>query len=239
MSVLLLYGRNNPHTFMDGLESSFWVLLWTALMMLGCSLSLDARFSLVNHVLNAVAEEGAGRQKKFPLCMQEGFRMQEPPFPRHPALCKLLSKQADVFKPLYAKPPTREAEPIEHLRGIPDGNKSITFAETHRLSEAQRAFQNHSTLIEGTVVARGRCRLGWCLRHPQRAPSLSLPPRHRSAPARSVPDSLARARVNSGAHVGEPWVVRIRIYQGAIGAIVRATSARDDGIEQRLVFLLR
>lgn len=145
MSVSLLYNPTNPHTFTDDLESCFWVLLWTALMTIPSSLSLDARSVLIEQVFDDIGEAGAGRQKKFFLCMQEEFK--KPLFPKHPALCQLLIQQADIFKCLYDTPPPSEAALIERLRDGPNADENISLTVTHRIQKGRLALENHDALI--------------------------------------------------------------------------------------------
>ncbi|KIJ09916.1 hypothetical protein PAXINDRAFT_86801 [Paxillus involutus ATCC 200175] len=54
MPVTLLCDPNAAHTFTDDLESSFWVHLWTSLMTIQSSLSLEEHSSRINLVFNDV-----------------------------------------------------------------------------------------------------------------------------------------------------------------------------------------
>ncbi|KAF8839516.1 hypothetical protein BDN67DRAFT_953305 [Paxillus ammoniavirescens] len=175
MSVTLLCNPNAAHTFVDDLESSFWVLLWTSLMTIQSSLSLEERSSRINLVFNDVMEAGAGKQKKLLLLVpdDELSPSAKPLFPKHPGLCQLLLRQAEIFRSRYIKPPQNESIIIEHLKSGPDPETYIALTQTSRLHQMQLELASHQALI---------ATYDECLRHnwPYDAPAepqLIKPPR--------------------------------------------------------------
>jgi len=107
MSARLIQNRSAIHTFRDDLESSFWVLLWTALMYSETSLSIEECSNFIRDTF-----ESAGEQKRGVLVFQTIFRCNTPKssalFPNTPSLFQLLKDLADLFGHVYYEPSPEE-----------------------------------------------------------------------------------------------------------------------------------
>ena len=89
MSAHLIQNWSAIHTFRDALESSFWVLLWMALMYSKTSLSIEERSNFIWDTFESV-----GEQKRGVLAFQTIFRCNtlksSAPFPNMPSSFQLL-----------------------------------------------------------------------------------------------------------------------------------------------------
>lgn len=107
MSAHLVSNRSTIHTFQDDLESSFWVLLWMALMYSDTSLSIEERSNFIRDTF-----ESAGEQKWGVFAFQTIFKCNDPNlpalFPNNPPLFQLLKDLADLFGHFYYEPSEAE-----------------------------------------------------------------------------------------------------------------------------------
>ena len=107
MSANLIEDASAVHTFQDDLESSFWLLLWAALMFTQSSLALEDLSKFIQQTF-----EGAGQQKWSVLVSQTILNHDEthgpnaviPLFPDRPPLYWLLRDLADLYRTRYWKP---------------------------------------------------------------------------------------------------------------------------------------
>jgi len=112
MSANLIEDASAVHTYQDDLESSFWVLLWTAIMFTRSSLSKDGLSKFIRE-----AFELGGEMKQSVLLSQTILkfpgsrsdfsndpRVQPPLFPDCCQLYLLLKDLADLFRTRYWQP---------------------------------------------------------------------------------------------------------------------------------------
>ena len=107
MSANLIEDASVVHMFQDDLESSFWLLLWAALMFMQSSLTLEDLSKFIWHTF-----KGAGQQKRSVLVSQTILNRDEmhspnaviPLFPDCPPLYWLLRDLADLYRTRYWKP---------------------------------------------------------------------------------------------------------------------------------------
>jgi len=107
MSACLVQDRGTIHTFQDNLESSFGVLLWTALMYSETSLSISECSTFIQDTFKS-----AGEQKRGVFTFQTIFKCNDPKsptlFPNKSTLFRLLKDLADLFGHFYYEPSAEE-----------------------------------------------------------------------------------------------------------------------------------
>lgn len=107
MSAALVKDRNAPQTFLDDLESFFYVILWLALLYSSNSMSPPDLTSFLKSVLDPMQYHGTGGNSKANfligrtdlLCLS---------FPNRPLLQPLLIDFATLFAVRYEKKPSNE-----------------------------------------------------------------------------------------------------------------------------------
>lgn len=171
MSVNLMTNTRAEHTFVDDLESIFWVLLWTCIVYSESALSINGWTRFIQKTFDfgtQVKENVLLQQAIFePSLEYYSLDLQSSPlFPSRPSLNSLLKDLADLFRHCYSKPSRHNWMALESLIGrevdpqeiatdenclTPDAMKAIM----ERLTEdRQKILKNLEVYYHGEVVAR-------------------------------------------------------------------------------------
>ena len=161
MSANLVKDASAVHTFQDDLESSFWLLLWTAIMFTQSSLSIEHRSKFIWE-----AFELGGEMKRSVLLSQTILKfpgscndfsndphLQPPLFPDRCSLYMLLKDLADLFCTRYWQPDLgdwRSLATVEKLMAT-QGDVMEDVIQTlpaYRYQRNQAKLQDHCYTIE-------------------------------------------------------------------------------------------
>jgi len=152
MSANLVEDPQATHTFQDDLESSFWLLLWMALMYTPSSESIGPLSLFVQQTF-----ESEGQQKRSVLLSQTIINRNaylpnnpEPPlFPNRRSLYLLLGDLADLFCTRYWIPELADwqaLETVETTENVVHGLKEKLSA--YRYQQCQQRLQDHRYTIK-------------------------------------------------------------------------------------------
>jgi len=161
MSANLVEDADAVHTYQDDLESSFWVLLWTAIMFSWSSLSKDGRSKFIRE-----AFELGGGMKRSVLVLQTVLKfpgsrndfsndphVQPPLFPDCRALYLLLKDLADLFHTCYWQPNPADWQSLMTVEAlvVTQGDiikDIINTLPAYRYQQDQAKLQDHCYAIE-------------------------------------------------------------------------------------------
>ena len=132
MSATLVKHRRAHQTFVDNLESFFYVMLWLALMYLSNSMSPPNLTSFVQLVLDPVEYQGTGGNSKA-IFLVGRTDLWDLSFPRQPLLQPLLNELAILFAVRYeTKPSNEEYEALAELKQTGAWSASFLWAWKHQ-----------------------------------------------------------------------------------------------------------
>jgi hypothetical protein len=131
MSARLTGNMEGPHVLMDDLESSIYVLLWTALMYLECSDSTQVP-SFMEYVIDPQPYHNTGGYGKTDFLQARTF-LKTVKFPNRPALDKLIDDLAKMFSVRYETAPT-DTERHYATKMLEQSESDLVFIEIYRLS---------------------------------------------------------------------------------------------------------
>ena len=106
MSAALVQNKNAPHTFVDDLESLFYVILWLLVMYTPNSLSPEDRMSFIKSVLDPEQFNGMGGTAKADF-LQAQNTLRQLKFDNRPKLKSLLIQLATLFSVRYEEKPSK------------------------------------------------------------------------------------------------------------------------------------
>ena len=108
MSATLVKCNDMPHTFVDDLESMFYVIMWLVLMYSPNSMTAEVRMSFMQQVLDPVQYAGTGGSAKADFLQGRSvLRDLELHNPNRPELQTLLLNLATLFSVRYEPEPTK------------------------------------------------------------------------------------------------------------------------------------
>jgi hypothetical protein len=107
MSVALVKDRNALHTFVDDIESFFYVILWLSLIYSPSSMSPSDCTAFIQTVLDPKQYEGTGRSAKADFLMGCSA-LQGLTFEGRASLPPLLNNLATLFAARYEPEPSKE-----------------------------------------------------------------------------------------------------------------------------------
>jgi len=160
-SANLVEDASAVHTFQDDLESSFWLLLWTALMYTQSSLSIKRRRKFIRETF-----ELGGERKRSVLISQTilespGSRndfsndphLQPPLFPNRRSLYMLLKDLVDLFRTRYWRPNPADWQNlavVEELRATHNDIVEVVLPTlpAYRYQQCQEKLKDHFYTIE-------------------------------------------------------------------------------------------
>ena len=111
MSAALVKNKTAPHTFIDDLESTFYVIVWLLVMYSPSSMSPGDRTSFIKSVLDPEQFEGMGGSAKADF-LQARTALWELTFADRPTLQPLLIDLATLFSVRYEKEPTKDEQDL-------------------------------------------------------------------------------------------------------------------------------
>ena len=111
MSAALVKNKTAPHTFIDDLESTFYVIVWLLVMYSPSSMSPGDRTSFIKSVLDLEQFEGTGGSAKADF-LQARTALRELTFADQPTLQPLLIDLATLFSVRYEKEPTKDEQDL-------------------------------------------------------------------------------------------------------------------------------
>ena len=111
MSAVLVKNKTAPHTFIDDLESTFYVIVWLLVMYSPSSMSPGDRTSFIKSVLDPEQFEGTGGSAKADF-LQARTALRELTFADRPTLQPLLIDLATLFSVRYEKEPTKDEQDL-------------------------------------------------------------------------------------------------------------------------------
>ena len=111
MSAALVKNKTAPHTFIDDLESTFYVIVWLLVMYSPSSMSPGDRTSFIKSVLDPEQFEGTGGSAKADF-LQARTALHELTFADRPTLQPLLIDLATLFSVRYEKEPTKDEQDL-------------------------------------------------------------------------------------------------------------------------------
>jgi hypothetical protein len=108
MSAALVKSKDTPHTFVDDLESIFYVILWLSLLYSPHSMSSSMLTSFVRRVFDPEQYEGTGGTAKVDFLKSQSD-LEQLVFQKRPLLQPLLINLATLFAVRYeAKPSDKQ-----------------------------------------------------------------------------------------------------------------------------------
>ncbi|KAG6379041.1 hypothetical protein JVT61DRAFT_11471 [Boletus reticuloceps] len=147
MSTHLMEDVGVHHIFLDDLESSFWMLLWTALLMFSQS-KLDTK-SLVSFIKRTFKSSPGGEEKCSVLMSQT--KLTPNLFLDCSALYLLVKELADLFKGIYYMPSPDELAVYKALKSkfqnSPDLPRILQVNNVHLQVESLERLKNHKYVI--------------------------------------------------------------------------------------------
>ena len=129
MSARLIGNMEGPHVLVDDLESSIYILLWTALMYSECS-DITQVPSFMEHVIDPQPHHNTGGYGKTDFLQARTF-LKTVKFPNRPALDKLLDDLAIMFSVRYETAPT-DIERHHAAKLLEQSKQEPIFAEIYR-----------------------------------------------------------------------------------------------------------
>src|ERR1700689_1296360 len=130
MSAALVKNKQAPHTFVDDLESFFYVILWLVLMYSASSLMTQERTAFMQQVLDPEQYDGTGGSTKTDF-LQGRSTLWDITFenPNRPSLKKLLIDLATLFSVRYEAAPDQTAWDL--LIGLPEAKQEQLPAQQY------------------------------------------------------------------------------------------------------------
>jgi hypothetical protein len=122
MSAALVKNKQALHTFVNDLESFFYVILWLVLMYSASSLMTEECTAFMQQVLDPEQYDGTGGSTKTDF-LQGRSTLQDITFksPNQPSLKKLLIDLATLFSVHYEAAPNQTAWDL--LIGLPEAKQ--------------------------------------------------------------------------------------------------------------------
>ena len=148
MSVNLIKNHSANHTFRDDLESSFWVLLWTALMFSDTPLTSQERSNAIWETFESTPGS------KLNVITEQTLLLNNPElFPNRPALSHLLKDLAALFGASYYRP--KKANELDLLPFLEElsGEDLVKLQELkealpiYQLTQAKQKLCDHKYTI--------------------------------------------------------------------------------------------
>jgi hypothetical protein len=151
MSAALVKCNDAPHTFVDDLESIFYVVLWLVLMYSPNSMTAEVRTSFMQQVLDPVQYAGTGGCAKADFLQgRSALRDLELHNPNRPELQTLLLNLATLFSVRYEPEPDQAA--WDSLQGLDDKRLNQMPAwQYQKRREHLKSHQHVIQLISGVV----------------------------------------------------------------------------------------
>lgn len=152
MAANLVANPNTTQTFVDDLESIFWVVLWIVLTQVQVSWSDEYRSSFIEGTMNPkVYSHCGGRAKKIFLKSDDALSEEEFEIIGNPTLRDLLEGLHSLIGARYRIPPSKKNKPF-----LPDniasGAKSMSPEALEEATETYKRQFNH--LKDHTMILR-------------------------------------------------------------------------------------
>lgn len=148
MSAHLVEDKNAPHGVEDDMESSFYVVLWTALMFSPSTLADDERTIFISGTFNSPAVNRFGGQgKRGFLNSQKELRDRADLFVGRKPLDLLIRELANLFKYRYYLLTQEEIDLYEKMRADPASQQYAKATNAHKVKESKAKLQNHEAII--------------------------------------------------------------------------------------------
>ena len=138
MSAALVKNKTAPHTFIDNLELTFYVIVWLLVMYSPSSISPGDCTSFIKSVLDTEQFEGMGGSVKADF-LQAHTALWELTFTNRPTLQPLLIDLATLFSVHYEKEPTKDEQ---------DLLAALTGLQQHRELLVAWSYSDHSSKLE-------------------------------------------------------------------------------------------
>jgi len=152
MSAMLIFDTSGPHGFIDDLESSIYVLLWTALMYSEDVSISDPVMPFLKSVLDPKCYNRSGGTAKEDFLKARSF-LNRVKFPNRPALHKLICDLADLFRYRYLPAPDKaQREIANRLQLMSNDDSSLgDILKGHHCTlydHATHQLRDHAATIE-------------------------------------------------------------------------------------------
>jgi hypothetical protein len=156
MSARLIGNMEGQHVLMDDLESSIYVLLWTALTFSECSDKTQVP-SFMEHVINPQPHGNTGGFGKVDFLQARTF-LKAVKFPHRPTLDNLIDQLAIMFSVRYeTKPDDRERAHAKKLLDLSTWDVSVIeiyyASHAYQYDERTRSLDNSAATISLFDVA--------------------------------------------------------------------------------------
>ena len=111
MSAALVKNKTAPHSFINNLESTFYITVWHLVIYSPSSMSLGDHMFFIKSVLDPEQFEGTGGSAKADF-LQVRTALQELTFTNQPTLQPLLIDLATLLSVCYEKEPTKDEQDL-------------------------------------------------------------------------------------------------------------------------------
>ena len=145
MSAALVSDPTVPQTFVDDLESAFYVILWLVLMYTDSSMTARERTTVMQHVMDPQPVEGTGGHGKEDFLQGQGvLRKLTLENPDRSRLKTLLVDLATLFSVRYEAEPTLNDWDL--LDGLDDAKRERMPARKYKI--CMKHLESHEHIIQ-------------------------------------------------------------------------------------------